>query len=454
MRGRLWCLRLVLLVLVSAVVFSPLAVRGASISSQPVGWNHDPSALLLPSAPTYPMVLAYRDIRMRMAERSFEKAELFLTFANQDAAAISTMARRQDFVSSANHASAYQQTFDRCVGWLVIANERGNDVSYLLARVMNDHIAQQVALGTALATMPDWSQSAIQAARNHAVEVVVEAIRLVEGVEAAQSYVHSIGSMLPELELPDVTVDGAMPSDVVTTPQAGAPAQVEGPAAGIDPEEPWTISTLRPGSTSVAFGESVKITCLLSPDDDDDGLRFSWWCSRGDLVASRTRATWTAPNRAGVQEISVTVIDELGRSETRTIEIDVLGDTDEIENPGDERPEDLDDDEPPLAAASPEIFGITVTADHTYLEDSLGGGYSILISRTCTMRCSVSTPDKLDIDWTITGGGRLNADGDTAVFEAPSQPGYSRVTVTTTNRDGEQDSVTLTFYVTTCTYCF
>lgn len=166
MRGKLWCLRLILLILVSAVVFSPLAVRGASLASQPVGWNHDPSTLLLPSAPTYPAVVAYRDIRMRMTERSFEKADLLLSFANQDAAAISTMARRQDFVTSANHASIYQQTFDRCVGWLVIADERGNDVSYLLSTVKNDHIAQQVALGQTLTIMPDWSQQSIQSARS------------------------------------------------------------------------------------------------------------------------------------------------------------------------------------------------------------------------------------------------------------------------------------------------
>ncbi|MBN1152616.1 MAG: hypothetical protein JXA58_05335, partial [Dehalococcoidia bacterium] len=234
MRGKLWCLRLTLLLIVSAVVLSPLAVRGASVASQPVGWNHDPSTLLLPSSPTYPAVLAYRDFRMFMAERSFEKAELLLDFANQDAAAIGTLARRQDFVSSASHASAYQETFDRCVGWLVIADERGNDMSYLLARVKNDHLAQQVALAHAIAAMPDWSKEGVLAARRHAAEVLVETIRLVEGFEAAQSYISSVGSMLPELELPSLTPEESPPTIVVVAPQTTAPETTETPVV---PEE-------------------------------------------------------------------------------------------------------------------------------------------------------------------------------------------------------------------------
>lgn len=454
MRGKLWCLRLILLILVSAVVFSPLAVRGASLASQPVGWNHDPSTLLLPSAPTYPAVVAYRDIRMRMTERSFEKADLLLSFANQDAAAISTMARRQDFVTSANHASIYQQTFDRCVGWLVIADERGNDVSYLLSTVKNDHIAQQVALGQTLTIMPDWSQQSIQSARRHAAEVLTEAIRIVEGIEAAQSYVRSLGSMLPELELPEVTLEGAAPSVVVVAPQVSAPAQVDSAETTEETSAPTVIRSLRAESTSVQAGDSVRVTCELS-SGDDDGLRFSWWCSRGDLVASRTRATWTAPHRIGMHEISVTVLDESGRSDTYTIEVYVTDDGDNMDDTeGDGQQVIPESVQPAPDAASPEITGVTVTADHKYLEQSLGGGYSILVSRECTIRCDVADSNALDIAWTVTGGGQVLGGGDTVTFKAPATPGYSRITVTATNSDGQQDSTTITLYVTTCTYCF
>ena len=453
MRGKLWCLRVTLLLIVSALVFSPLAVRGASLASQPVGWNHDPSTLLLPSSPTYPAVVAYRDVRMSMTDRSFEKSELLLDFANQDAAAINAMAQRQDFVSSASHSSVYRQTFDRCVGWLVIADDRGNDVSYLLNQVKNDHVAQQIAIGRALVAMPEWSRESLEAARSHAVVVLLEAIRLLEGGEAAASYADSLASMLPDLELPQAVPTKQTPSIVVvspasTTPEASQEPSVEGTGVPAAP----TIASLRADRASVDFGDVVTITCRLSSEGDGD-LSFSWWCSRGNLVASGTEATWSAPARAGVYEINVTVSDGLGRSATRSVEIRVAEEYDDESNS-----ENSDDEtEEPVGGqpdASPEIAELILSADHKYLEQSLGGGYSMLVSRGCTIRCVVEDASGLEFDWTATGGGRITGSGDTVTLTAPASPCYVKVSVTVTNRNGGHDSASVTVYVTTCTYCF
>jgi hypothetical protein len=457
MRQQLWCLRLILLLVVSLLVFSPLAVRGASIASQPVGWNHDTSALFLPSSPAYPAVVVYRDVRMRMTERSFEKSQLMLGFANEDAAAIANMAQRQDFVRSASHASTYQQTFDRCVGWLVVADQRGNDVSYLLARIKNDHLAQQVALNQALSLMPEWSQESIKAARNHAAEVLTEAIRLLEGVEAVQSYLATTSSMFPELALPQLTSDTPAPAVVVVAPPSQPPLgtaaeQDESPISEADTADAPRITSLRLSSKSIEFGASVKVTCNLATEDDD--LSFSWWCSRGDLVATRTRATWTAPQRAGVYEINVTVTDDLGRSDTRSVEVRVLDQADEQETEDEGSDGVPENPAPGETDAQAEITGLSVSATHKYLEQSLGGGYSILVSRECTIQCLVAEADGLDFDWTVTGGGAISGSGDTVTFKAPSMPGYSKVSVTVTDQEGGQDSATITLYVSTCTYCF
>jgi len=453
MKGRLWCLRLTLLLVVSALVFSPLAVRGASLSSQPVGWNHDPSTLLLPSSPTYPAVVVYRDMRMSMASRSFEKSELLLDFANQDAAAIGMMAQRQDFVSSASHSSVYQQTFDRCVGWLVIADDRGNDVSYLLSRVKNDHLAQQVAIDRALSAMPEWSHESLEASRSHAVMVLLEAIRLLEGNEAAESYAAGLASMLPELELPEASPTKPAPSVIVVPPVATLPeasAEASGDASIADAP---AIASFRASSKSVYFGDKVSITCALSYEGSDE-LNFSWWCSRGNLVANGTDATWTAPSRPGVYEINVTVSDSLGRGDSRSVEIQVTEEYDEESNSpgGDEEGEEPGSDE--KSDASPEIAGLSLSADHKYLEESLGGGYSMLVSRSCAVQCIVADPAGLDFEWTATGGGRITGSGDTVTLTVPASPGYVKVTVTATNQNGEQDSASVTVYVSTCTYCF
>lgn len=453
MKGRLWCLRLTLLLVVSALVFSPLAVRGASLASQPVGWNHDPSSLLLPSSPSYPAVVVYRDVRMSVASRSFEKSELLLDFANQDAAAINIMAQRQDFVSSASHSTVYQQTFDRCLGWLVIADDRGNDVSYLLSRVKNDHLAQQVAMGRALTAMPEWSHESLEAARSHAVMVLLEAIRLLEGNEAAESYAAGLASMMPELELPQASPTKPAPSVIVVSPVA-APAEASAEASGdASIADAPAITSLRASSKSVYFGDKVSITCALFYEGNDE-LNFSWWCSRGNLVANGTEATWTAPSRPGVYEINVTVSDSLGRGDSRSVEIQVTEEYDEESDStsGDEEGEEPGVDEE--SDASPEIVGLSLSADHKYLEESLGGGYSMLVSRSCAVQCIVADPAGLDFEWTATGGGRITGSGDTVTLTVPASPGYVKVTVTATNQNGEQDSASVTVYVSTCTYCF
>lgn len=153
-------------------------------------------------------------------------------------------------------------------------------------------------------------------------------------------------------------------------------------------------------------------------------------------------------------EINVTVSDSLGRGDSRSVEIQVTEEYDEESDStsGDEEGEEPGVDEE--SDASPEIVGLSLSADHKYLEESLGGGYSMLVSRSCAVQCIVADPAGLDFEWTATGGGRITGSGDTVTLTVPASPGYVKVTVTATNQNGEQDSASVTVYVSTCTYCF
>ncbi len=115
MRGGLWLARLLLLCAASFVVFSPLVVRGEATVPQADRWQYDVSGLMLPSSPVYPAVSAYREARMGLTEGSPHKAELSLMFANEDAAAIGALVRRQEYVDAVNHSGTFQEDFDRCV---------------------------------------------------------------------------------------------------------------------------------------------------------------------------------------------------------------------------------------------------------------------------------------------------------------------------------------------------
>lgn len=472
MRGRLWLVRFALLVVVSGIVLSPLAVRGAAPSPQPVGWNHAPSAIALPSSAAYPAVVAYRELRMSFADKSFEKAELLLEYANQDAAAIATMTRRQEYVSAAAHFPTYQHTFDRCVTWLLMAEDRGNNTSYLLARVKNDHLAQQTALNDAVGSLPEWALEGVSSTRAHVATELLHAIQILEGDAGARNYAQLLVSAHPDLA--GIWDTGAKPE-----PTPVAPPQVDSDVAGsVRPEtstatnamqeaEPTiSIVSLKLDEELVAPLGSTVVSCVLAQDKDPDDYTYSWWCSRGSLSTDGPQATWIAPEQEGTYEIAVTATDLHGNSATQSVEVRV-GEQDNglgmvEQNPEGEVANDVlqtAEDEGSTAGDSPamvvpEITSLSATAEHHYLEQNLSGGYAILVSRDAEVHCDVVDATGLLFEWTIDGDGELSGSGETVRMTAPGRPGYVTVTVTVSNDEGEQDTGSLTFYVSTCTYCF
>ncbi len=449
MTRRLCWVRILALIFVGAVFLTPLSVRGALASTLPSDWDYNPSTLTLPSSPTYPAVIAYRDFRMSLADRSYEKAEVLLGFGNDDADAIRTMAGRGEYAHATEHCGWYQQIFDECVFWLLHAGERGN-VTQLLARAKTDHISQQAALAGAAQRMPEDSRDSILSTRLHTSGMLVQAIQVLEGDQAAVAYARTIIAVHPELKgiMPEVTHD--VPADY-------APV-TDNPPAVDEPNEPATpgdddeagpaprIQSLEADHYTLKPQESSFISVVLESGAADD-LTYSWWCVLGSLEADDGQATWTAPNRTGEYEIRVTVTDSAGMSDSRAVLIEVVKDEPGDSDDADPVPNDSSD------STTPEIVSLTATADHKYFAQNLGG-CAILVSRKAELHCEVADATGLSYEWTTSGGGKITGSGDTVTFTAPATRSSVTVTAIVTNEVGETDTVSLTFHVTTCQVCF
>jgi hypothetical protein len=446
-RGGLWLIRLLLLVAVSAVVFSPLVVHGEASTPRPLDLDYDVSALTLPCSPAYPAVAAYREVRLALSDGRCEKARASLSFANDDAAAIMELVNRQRYSEAVLHAATFTDDFDRSVGWTVIAGLNGTNVASLLAQLKNDHLGQQMVLAQACAMLPPWAVDGLETAMQHTAGVLLDAIVMLETGDQAAAYRASI-----ELVQPGIAPE---PRVVVTEePAAETPEEtaVFDSEVSISDEEPQaqTVSVDGPDIVSMSVrpspvnpGETCRISCNVAYDSTEP-LQYTWSCRRGDLDAGGSHADWLAPDSEGTYEVSVTVTDSV---EVRVRESKDDGDdasSGDVSDPMSAAPD---------ASASPEIHSVSVTADHKYLEHA-SVGYAILVSRSCTLVVEVDDPDAVTFAWGCNGGSLSDQEGNSAVWSAPHAVGNFKVTVVVTNADGDQDSEVINFHCTTCSQCF
>ncbi len=461
MRRGLWLIRLLLLVAVSAVVFSPLVVHGEASTPQPLDLEYDVSALDLPSSPTYLAVTAYREVRLSLSDGECEKARVSLSFANDDAAAIMEMVKREQYTEAVQHFSVFRENFDLSVGWTVIAGQRGTNVSPLLGQLKNDHMGQQVILAQASAGLPLWAKDTLESSRQHAATVLLEAVGLLQGYEEAETYRRSLMEVCPDLDLgenksrieasaqPDT---GEEPeddtyADIVVVTSEGGPETADTLPADSIPD----IASLSLSPSVLAPGDTCAVSCNVASGNPDD-LEYVWSCDEGELEATDASAVWRAPSSEGTYAVSVTVLDSNGNSDEASIDVHVRDSSVAAEE------DTTDSVSPPMSpapdqSASPEILGFSVNADHGYLSHNFGDSYSILVGRSCTITCEVNDPDSVSFEWTANGG-EIAGEGDTVTWTAPKVPGNLKLTVAVTNGDGHTDSAELSFYCTTCSQCF
>ena len=460
MKGGLWLIRILLLIGVSLLVFSPLAVHGEAQTPAPVRFDYDVSELMLPSSPVYPVVTTYREARMSFAERSPDKAAVALTYANEDAAAIGQLVQRNEFVAAINHCNVYRENFDLSVGWLAIAQERGNDVSPQLARAKNDHLGQQAVLQEATAGMPEWAIEGMDTTRAHAAALLLEGIREIEGGRAVSLYASTLEAVYPGL-VNEAAVFSSNPVEVEQVEPQSDPIVIDGTAdlgraeAGTESTQvvlapPPDIASLSLSPDTVEPDGTCQVKCSVISEEGQQ-LEYLWLCSSGDIDGNGDEATWTAPSRTGTYKVVVTVTDSDGQNDSLAIDIRVR---EKQEEPAEDTEEDDEieaESHAPLAGST-EILGFQVTAEHKYLEPSMVG-YSILVGRACTIQCDVEDPSAVTFEWTATAG-QLTAEGNTLLWKSPERASNQEVTVTVTNDSGDTTTETIPFHVTTCSQCF
>ena len=451
MKGGLWLVRFLLLVSVSAVVLSPLVVYGVDAAPEPFDWRYDTSELMLPSSPAYPVVTVSRDVRMSFAECSFDRAELSLSFANQDAADIVALVERRLFVEAVNHSGTFKTNFDHCLGWMKLASQRGTDVSLLLEHVKNDHLGQQMALGAAAGQLPSWATEGVASAREQVTNDLLNTIETLQGREFAQEYVRLLNSVDSSLGCSLQGGNSAQTAESQQSQEQGFEEEVVAPLvdASGDAESrdsfsvqafsaPLEIISLSVKPDDPSIGEQCTVACEVDAANSDN-LSFSWWCSNGDISADGSEAEWTLPDEEGNYEIEVMVTDNLGQGDSMSLRLKV--EDREVEDPASSSfPDEL------------EIVAVTATAEHKYLEPSLVG-YSILVSRSCDIECEVADSNGVEYEWVATAG-EIEGSGNTITWSAPGSPTNCSVTVTISDGNGNEESMTVAMHVTTCSQCF
>ena len=179
---------------------------------------------------------------------------------------------------------------------------------------------------------------------------------------------------------------------------------------------------------------SCQLKCEAE-DPDGDELSYEWSADGGDISGTGSVVTWTAPDAAGLYNITVVVIDGHGEEETRMLTVSVAL------NP------------PPV------IKSLIVTPkEHEYLKED-DGGYKVGRAMSCDIECVAVDPngDELSYEWLASGdkidGGEISGEGSMITWTAPDMAGEVTVTVTASDAAGSMVSKSIVFTVVRCSPC-
>jgi len=90
-----------------------------------------------------------------------------------------------------------------------------------------------------------------------------------------------------------------------------------------EPNNLPVISKLQAEKGQVLPSGKSMVTCAAS-DTDGDSLSYAWTATGGDFSGAGSAVTWTAPDRPGTYDITVTVTDSRGGEASEQLGIDVL----------------------------------------------------------------------------------------------------------------------------------
>ena len=105
---------------------------------------------------------------------------------------------------------------------------------------------------------------------------------------------------------------GCAAPSVETTPPPPTP----------EPNQAPVIASMTAEPAEIIYGDSSTLICAAS-DPEYDPIKYSWSASEGTITGEGKEVTWTAPNKDGDFNISITLTDSRGGQTTGNIVVNV-----------------------------------------------------------------------------------------------------------------------------------
>ncbi|MFW5962005.1 MAG: PKD domain-containing protein [bacterium] len=161
--------------------------------------------------------------------------------------------------------------------------------------------------------------------------------------------------------------------------------------------------------TTIQVNENSTLT-VQAIDPNDSSLTYEWLTNHGTIEGEGDTVTYVAPNEAGYYPINVNVKNDEGTTTSATVNINVVDESDIINQPTIN----------------------TLTSDKEKVDPN----------ETATFTIDATDPngDLLSYDWKAEHGSLISESDGTAIYTAPSYTAYDKVTVTVYTSSGEEAS--------------
>jgi len=194
---------------------------------------------------------------------------------------------------------------------------------------------------------------------------------------------------------------------------------------------PPTITSLTADADWTLPSGSLQVTCNAS-DTDGDELNYEWTATGGDICGTCAVVNWTAPQEAGIYDITVVVTDGHGEEDTGFVSLSVALGT------------------PPI------IENLIVTAkEPKYLKETTTG-YKVGKTKEYYIECIASDTDgelgELVYEWSCDGS-EISGEGSMITWTAPNTACDVTVTVKVFDGAGNWVKKSIVFEVVPCSSC-
>ena len=379
---------------------------------------------ILPSSPLYFAKGWSRAGRLFFAFEDQKRAKLTLSFANEDILAIKELCDRKDYIALGKQCGKFQQDFQKAVGRIRQMRQEGENIEGLMDKVKEDHLDQQWVLASVLEEVPEWAEEGILITMESTGSFLESAIYEMQGKQQLEQFQQELIQQFCHVN-PDAQnkIQGMLEASQLTQAKPSVPS-----AASPSDNQPPVVACLIIDTDELVPTGECHIECTAE-DPDGDSLSYIWSASGGDIAGTGSSISWIAPNEAGDYDVMVTVSDEQGEEDTKSLTVSV------------ELP------------APPVIDEILLIPEKPQYFSRLLAGYAILRDVSCEIECIVSGGYNLSYEWTASEGD-ISGSGYSVTWTAPSHRCEALVTVTISDGSGRTATENIVFHVSTCAPCF